>query len=229
MAVAEWISVIATLIAAASFVWGVVSWRASFLGQKKIELAEQVYELFLTCADHVRAIRNPMGYQGEGATRQRLDNETPQESQVFDQAYVVVERLEARIEDFNRLFSLMPRFQFYFGEPSAAPIIVLGKIVQEIRLASSQLRRHWLRQGGHFADEQEFQRHLERTERHEAIFWEGAAEEDPINPRLNKAVNSIKMSCTNALNPQPNFWRGIRHCSIKCWNFIKIPRTIPPQ
>lgn len=164
------ISVCATLIAAASFVWGVVSWRSSYLGQKKIELAEQVYELFLTCADHIGAIRSPFGYTGEGQPGQRAENETAEETEIYNRAYVAIERLERRREDFNKLFSLMPRFEFYFGATAAAPIKVVGDALNEIRSASNMLRHYWLRQGGHFPEREDFERHLERMHRYEAVF-----------------------------------------------------------
>ncbi|MFK0684902.1 hypothetical protein SD208_11335 [Ochrobactrum sp. BD67] len=222
----DWISVAATLIAAASFVWGVVAWRTSYLGQKKIELAEQVYELFLTCADHISAIRSPFGYVGEGASRQRAANETDEETEIYNRAYVAIERIEQRRDDFNKLFSLMPRFEFYFGAKAAAPIKAVGDVLHEIRAASNMLRVHWLQQGRPFPNPEAFNRHLERMNRYEAVFWDGSEDDDPISPRISGAVTSIKSTCTSVLNPQPNLWRGMRGGLLAFQKFFEIPEDL---
>jgi len=222
----DWISVGATLIAAASFVWGVVSWRTAYLGQKKIELAEQVYELFLTCADHLSAIRSPFGYVGEGASRQRAENESARETEIYDRAYVALERLEKRGDDFNKLFSLMPRFEFYFGPNATLPIKTLGEVLRDIRNASKMLRHYWLQQGQPFQDPGAFDRHLAQMHRHEAVFWDGGGDDDPIRPRIALAVTSIKSTCTSVLNPQPNLWRGLKRGLLKLEKFVERPKDL---
>lgn len=222
----DWITLAATVVAAASFVWGVVSWRASYLGQKKIELAEQVYELVLTCVDHVRAIRNPVGYVGEGSSRPRAENERPEESDIYDRAYVALERMESRKEDFNKLFSLSPRFEFYFSDGAAGPIREISAILREIRSASHRLRHYWLRQGGQFSTEEEFHKHLERMHAAEAIFWEGSAEEDPIEPRLARLTNEVKETCKLSIDPKVNLWWALKRILRRLDDFLRIPPNI---
>lgn len=222
----DWITLAATIVAAASFVWGVFSWRASYLGQKKIELAEQVYEISLNCVDHVRAIRSPMSYVGEGSTRQRSDNESAGESELYDRAYVALERMEGRKEDFNKLFSLMPRFEFYFGEIATKPIRDIQEILQEIRSASFRLRHYWIQQGRQFASGEEFQDHLTQMHAAEAVFWDGYNGDDPINPRLELAASQVKETCKRAIDPRVNLWWMLKRGLVRIEDFLRIPSDI---
>lgn len=207
-------------IAAGSFVWGVRAWRSSYIGQKHIELAEEVHGLFLKCTDHIRTIRSPFGFSGEGSTRKRGENETPEESEIYDRAYVAIERFVKVQEDFSKLFALAIRFELYFGKGTTRPIRTMRDIVQEIHLASRQLNRFWMAQGKPFPNDEAFEKHLERMRKAEGVFWEDSEEEETINARLFAARDEVEDICRNAIAPQANIWRSLKHGMIWLQNFF---------
>ena len=55
------------------------------------------------------------------------------------------------------------------------------------------LSQIWSRR--HFRTQEQEDQHYKSIERHEAIFYEGIEEEDPIIPRINKLVNEIEITC----------------------------------
>jgi hypothetical protein len=215
------INTASVVIAAGSFVWGVRAWRSSYIGQKRIELAEEVYGLLLKCTDHIQIIRSPFGYEGEGSTRKRAENETPEESEIYDRAYVAIERFAKVQEDFSNLFALAIRFELYFGSGAAGPIRTLREIVQEIHLASRRLNHYWRAQGKSFPNDDAFQQHLERMHEAEGVFWEDTEEVDKINPRLFAAREQIEEICRNAIAPQPNIWRSLKNGMLWVENFFE--------
>ncbi len=221
----EWINTASVALAAISFVWGVRSWRTSYVGQRQIELVEQVYELFLTCADHINAIRDPFGYSSEGSTRQAGPNETPEQKELYDRAFVAIERMEARKDSFNKLFALQPRFDLYFGDGSSDPIRELADFMGEIRRASNALRVHWTKQGTAFPSEAAFEKHLERMHKAEAVFWDSFDDDDPIRDRLRSATNKMKRTCNHAINPRQNIWDCGRRGLLWLEHLVKIPKN----
>lgn len=226
MSMVDWSTLAATTIAAASFIWGIISWRASYLGQKKIELAEQVYELSLNCADHIRAIRSPAGYIGEGSTRPRSTNESEEQRVILDNAYVALERIEARKDDFNKLFSLVPRFEFYFNENSTKHVMEISHILQEIRISSIKLSRYWINQGRDFINNEDFEKHLKKMNDAEEIFWDSFDINDPINHRLDKSISHIKDICKRSVNPNVNIWIILKKILYNIDQFFRIPPNI---
>jgi len=222
--VGDWINTVSVIIAAGSFIWGVRAWRSSYMGQKRIELAEEVHGLFLTCADHISNIRNPVGYAGEGTTRNRAKNETSEESEIYDRAHVAIERFEVVKADFFKLFALASRFDLYFGKGSSAPIRTLRDVIQEIQSASHLLRRYWLRQGKVFPNEAAFEKHLTQMHKAEGVIWQDAEDDDAIVPRVNQAVTEIEQICRHSIDPQPNLWRSIKSGMLWVERFLALQK-----
>lgn len=204
-----WATILQTasvVIAAFSFTLGISAWRRTLLGQRRFDLAEQVDEGFANIKTALSEIRSPIGYAGEGQTRpQQGVEETPEQKQLLDQAFVAIERYKDRSEHFAKLRSLRHRFALYFGDDAAEPFQELEDIVGEIVLASRRLSRLWPRQGQPMDDAQ-FASHLENMHAAEAIFWEGSEEPDPLNPRIDKMVSDIHEACRAAINPSRNIY-----------------------
>ena len=191
------------VVASASIALGINAWRRSFVGQKKIDLAEETLDEFYQARDALSAIRNPMSFGGEGSSRKRHETETEDESQILDNAFIVFERYEKYSELFSRLDSKKYRFSMYFGGENRAHFDELRAIVFEVLASSRKLSRHWLDQGRkNFTDEQ-FERHLERMHAAEAVFWEGGGPDgiDPVKDRIEILVPKIETVCQRAINP----------------------------
>lgn len=220
MQLSDWINTISVLLAVASFIWGVKAWRSAYLGQKRIELAEQVHELFIRCVQHISTIRDPISWEGEGKTRPRATNETADVSELYDRAFIAIERFSNRQEDFAKLVSLRDRCDLYFGAGSSAPIRTIDTIVGEVRSASVRLRHYWKAQGGHFPSDEVFREHLKNMHEAEAVIWEGLSTPDPIVLRLLEASEQMAKICRNAINPQPNLSLSMKRGLIWIEDFL---------
>ncbi|RUV18026.1 hypothetical protein [Mesorhizobium sp. M7A.F.Ca.MR.245.00.0.0] len=201
---ASFLQTASVVIAAISVAIGVTAWRRSALGQKRFELAERVYELFLEARDAFSHIRSPFGYGGEGSTRNKREGETEEETQLLNNAYVAIERYNNKAEVFSKLIPLKHRFSLYFGKETAEPFTELTSIINEIFLASRQLSRSWRDQGRSPMSPEEFEKHLERMHRAEGVFWEGAEDPDLLKQRIDAMVAKIERTCESVINPRRN-------------------------
>lgn len=200
-----WSSLVETLtvvVAAASVIYGVNAWRHTTIGQRRIDLAEQVLDLFRQAREDISYIRSPFSFAGEGSTRVRGQGETEADAELLDRAFVAIERMRAKQETFAKLYALRHRFELYFGVAAARPFGELNAIMNEIRLAASQLSRYWRDQGRKEFAEGEFEKHLEKMHKAEAVFWEGSEDPDPIAPRLAAMIGSIDSTCGETVNPR---------------------------
>ncbi|MEE4011736.1 hypothetical protein V1T76_06735 [Roseibium sp. FZY0029] len=214
------IQTISVIVAALSVTIGVSAWRRSLIGQKRIELAEQVIEGFHEARNALQAIRSPMGTAKEGMTRVRKEGEDAAESRILDQAYVAFERYEARSEIFSKLMAKRYRFALYFGDKAAEPFEDLNDILKQIFLASHKLARLWKAQGT--AMEQDvFEKHLKNMHAAEAIFWEGAEDPDPLNPKIETMLNNITETCRKIVNPRRTLCEDLQNNWHSVLNYLQ--------
>lgn len=209
----EFFKNISLIIASLTAVYGITSWRREFVGRRRIELAEDVLASFYEARDAIATIRSPMGYSGEGSSREPGENESPEEKKAYDQAYVVIERYNKHKELFNKIQSMRYRFIAQFGANSAKPFNGLNEIVHEIFLASNMLADLWKRQSRVPAAMDIPPGLQDAIREHEKIFWGWGGKSDPIFPRVDAAVHEIEEICQNVINPESwhvNFFKKIR-------------------
>ncbi|MBN2594022.1 MAG: hypothetical protein JXA81_10980 [Sedimentisphaerales bacterium] len=192
----EIINTLAIVIASIVAICGISAWRKEFQGKRNIELAEDVLALFYEAIDAIRAIRSPLGYLEEGATRKPQDGETPQQKQARDQAYVVRERYEKRQEVFNKLRSKRYQFKARFGTEKAKPFDDLNNIVIEIQVSADRLADIWSLDRR--SDETE-KRRLE----YESVIW-SRPENDNIAGRLDNVISDIERICRPIIKGSSN-------------------------
>lgn len=193
MSAADVITSISVAIAALSFVVGISAWKREFVGKRRIELAESVLALFYEAEDAIREMRNPFSSSEEGSTRKRAENELAEESELLDQAYVVIERYKKREKLFAQLRSMKYRVMASFGEDSGEPFNELNRVLNEIFTAARMLGSHyWPRQGRVPMDEEEFKHHLADMHKHETVFWFISEDRDEVGPRVRKAVEDFE-------------------------------------
>ena len=192
MSTADVITSISVTISALAFVLGVNAWRREHIGKKRIELAEKILANFYEAKDAIRDIRNPFSFVGEGSTRQRSETETEAESEILDKAYVVFERYKKKDKFFAELRSMKYQAMAVFGSESKEPFDEINKILNEIFAAANILGSYyWQRQGQVHMEDEEFQKHLEKMQKYEAIFWYQGKDDD-LTPRVNKTVTKIE-------------------------------------
>ena len=144
-------------------------------GRKQYELAEEVLALFYEARDKISAIRSPLGRKDETEGREEGPNETPEQKEAFDQAYVVFNRYQKHQETFNRLYALRYRFMALFKREKVAPFDELNKILTEIFIAANMLGHYWsrIRKEHLIRNHKEFDKIMANIEKYEAIFWAG--------------------------------------------------------
>ena len=174
-------------------IYGIDSWRREHKGKRQMELAEETLALFYEARDVIAYIRNIFSYSSETEGIEQGENESEERFEARKQASVVFKRYNERQELFNKIHSMRYRFMAQIGKEKAEPFDELRKIVNEIFVSARMLSQLWSRR--HFRTQEQEDKHYESIERHEAIFYEGIEEEDPIMPRIKKLVDEIEITC----------------------------------
>jgi hypothetical protein len=177
-------------------IYGISSWRREAKWKRKYELAEEVLSCFYEISDSFDIIRSQAGNSGEGKSRKRNERETPEESEILDSAYVIVERFEKEKAPFIKLRSMKYRFMALFGESAGEPFNEIDKLTRRLFIASQRLgNRYWKDQGRKNFTEKQFERHLAEMNKYEEIFWANYGEIDKFKNEVNDVVKKIENIC----------------------------------
>jgi hypothetical protein len=194
---------IGLIIASFTAIYGVNEWRRQLKGRREYELAEEVLTLVYDCRERLRSIRSPFSHTGEGSTRKADPNETPEQTELLNRAYIVFERYEQHREVFAELFALRYRFMAVFGQESAEPLEKFRQSLNEVFVSANMLPTYWLRQGRVQMGEEEFERHLKEMHEHESVFWGTLSERDHFNDKIEGFVSEIECVCSKIIRPEP--------------------------
>ena len=190
------IQTICVVIASFTAICGITSWRREAKWKRKYELAEEVLSLFYECKEKISIIRSPFGFVGEGKTRKRGENESPEDSKILDDAYVFIERYEKEKEPFLKLRALKFRFIAVFGKNSEEPFDEIWKIIREIVTAANRLGyRYWLDNVKKEFSEIGHQTHLAEMRKNEDIVWATLDENDQIVKKVDNCIKKIESYC----------------------------------
>jgi hypothetical protein len=207
----ELIKNISIIIASWTAVYGIDQWRREYRGKRQAELAEEVLSLFYEAQDAIGHIRNPFAFGGEGASRKAGENETPEEKDAFDKAFVIFERFKSHQGLFNKIHAIRYRFMAQFGVDSAKPFDNLRNITNEIQVSAQALAQLWARQNRYFRTGQQEQHHFDQIQKHEAVFWEGLEDSDPISPKLKQCVAEIETTCRGILSAKGTLYSVLNY------------------
>ncbi len=196
----ELVKNISIIIASWTAVYSIDQWRREHRGKRQAELAEEVLSLFYEAKDAIGHIRNQFSFRGEGSSRKAGENESPEEKDAFDKAFVVFERFNTHVKLFNKIHAIRYRFMAQFGVEATKPFDTLRRITNEIQVSAQMLAQLWARQNRSFGTEQQEQHHFDEIKKHEVVFWEGLKESDPINPRLKQCIEEIEKTCRDILS-----------------------------
>jgi len=179
---------------------GLDSWRRVHIGKRQLELAEETLALFYEAVDALHKMRYPGSFSFETDAIKQLDGETNQQWQARRKASIVFERYNHYQELFGKLHAMRYRFMAQIGKEQAKPFDDLQKVVNELNIAARRLARRWAKES--FPDEKLWQKHIDEIEKYEAIFWEDEVEPDPINPKLDKIIDTIEKTCSKIIQDQ---------------------------
>ena len=198
MEIAALIREISLLIGIWVAIYGIDSWRREHTGKRQIELAEETLTLFYEAKDVITYIRHPASYSSETDNLARGEDEPEEKYKARKQASIVFKRYNEHQELFNRIHSMRYRYMAQIGKDQSKPFDELRKIINEIFISARMLSRLWAQD--HFRTDEQRKKHYESIEKHEAVFWEGLEEEDPINPRLEKLITEIESTCKGVIS-----------------------------
>lgn len=178
-------------------IYGIDSWRREHKGKRQIELAEDTLALFYEAKDIIAYIRQPFSYGNETEGIERAENESDAHFDARKNASIVFKRYNENIEVFNKIHSMRYRFMAQFGREKAKPFEELHSLIKEITIAARMLARLWPKK--HFRSDEDREKHLERVQKFEEVFWDGLTEEDPINPKLEEIIVNIEKTCKSVI------------------------------
>ena len=187
------------ILASITAIYGISSWRREAKWKRKYEIAEEVLTTFYEISDKFERIRSPHSYVGEGKTRKRNEQETKEESEILDKAYIVFERFEKEKDPFIKLRSIKYRFMVLYGKESVEPFMEIEKLTSKLLFASKQLgQRYRKEQGRKEFTEKQLEKHLAKMEELENIFWSDD-EMDPFKNEINATITKIEEICGDIL------------------------------
>ena len=196
----DWIELIkqvSILIAIWVAIYGIDSWRREHIGKRQMELAEDALALFYEAADAIKHIRHPASFSHEIDDIERGENESEKDYDARKTASIVFKRYNDHQELFNKLHAMRYRFMAQVGKQEAKPFDDIRTIVNEITISARMLARLWPRD--YFRTDEQLKKHQEQIEKHEAVFWEGLEEDDPINPRVETVLKEIESTCQSVI------------------------------
>jgi hypothetical protein len=168
---------------------GLRTWRQEQIERRQCELAEEALALMYEAQEVFASIRHPASYGGEGSSRIQGENETPEEKQARDLAFVPIERINSFGDFFGRVVSVRPRFRAMFGKDADGPLAEILGIRGQIVLAVRMLRRL---EGRDVPDDpQKAEEHHQRIQKNEAIKWSDE-DNDEIEATLAQASKRME-------------------------------------
>jgi len=198
-------TIMATIIAAGTAVWGIRAWRLEYTGKRRIDLAEGVLTLVYEIQDVLISVRSPLGHSEDGQTCPEMPDAIDKEKAMLCTAYIPIERCNSRTELFARLRSLRYRFMALNGKDAGIPFDELNSIRHQLAkpFYSMQIRLKALHRKIKTTDPKEYDQMLEDL-------WENWTNErnreeysddgnDPVLKQCNIVIEKFEVLCRKAI------------------------------
>ena len=191
---------VALLIASIVALYGISAWKREHVGKKRIELAEEVLELFYKVREIIQDARNDLAWSDDLApSREQQEGETAEEKRTRDYAHAYMYRYSIRQETFDQLEAKRHRFIVYF-QSARQPFKDLARIIGRVRGAVRTLARLEGRSTKHLDAKAREKSDAYIQEAHEIIWDHG--EDDQITTDLNRVVGEIEAICRPEIERQ---------------------------
>jgi hypothetical protein len=115
---------------------GLTKWQIENIGKKKVDLAEELLASIYDARDRVSQVRSPLGYLGEGQTREQAKDETPEQKHALDTAFSTLERYNMHREFFATLNAKRYRAKALFGDALEEQFRELFSAINEVLFAA---------------------------------------------------------------------------------------------
>lgn len=160
---------------------------------RRSQFAEEVLADFYNARDIFRGARRAFSLGEEGSTRPNRDFEDNNEQLRRDAIYAPYERLNKEREFLSTLHAKRFRAEALFGSGAIPPFFAFVEAHNTVAMATGEL----LEQFGRDDIDREWTKQL-RAE----IGWTRKAD-DPINPKLDLAVNTMEEICRPIIEGRP--------------------------
>ena len=197
----EWLEIlklISIIVAIWVAIYGIDAWRREHVGKRQLELAEDTLALFYEASDAIKHMRHPISHSPETEEIERGETESDANYQARKNASVVFYRYNQYQKLFNKIHESRYRFMAQIGKTEAVPFDDLRYIINEIAISARMLARLWARD--YFRTDEQWEKHQAQIDKHEAVFWDGLEENDPINPRVDKVIEDIEKTCQSIIS-----------------------------
>lgn len=187
---------ISSIVVAIATWRGLGTWRKELRGEIRYKLAERVLRLFYEARDHIRYMRSPGGWGGDGSTREPQTEESEETKKLRDQAYTIFERFEPGKGVFSELHSLRYRFEAIFKKEDIEPFIEIQKLLNKLFLAGRSLMNLWPKQARLEKCGNNTTQLDKDIKRAELVFWESGGDKDRIQTELDEIITRIEAICS---------------------------------
>jgi len=114
-----------TIVAIAGLlgIFGLWQWRHELIGKRKFEVASRLMMLALQFRDQFRFVRNPGTWANETLERQKATDETPQESQLRDEYFARMKRVQNLQPLLQQLLHASWEAETFLGDDDAKLVV----------------------------------------------------------------------------------------------------------
>ena len=183
---------ISLIIASIVAIYGINSWRREAKWKRKYELAEEVLANMYEAQQAIRNIRSPFGYQNEGNSRKVEENETPEQTKAYNQAYVVSERYKNNNVSLQKIHALKFRFIALYGKEHEQHFNKFHQTINQIFSSADQIAQVNL---GFY----DFDKDLRRStikDNNEILYLKITdLENDLVDKGIQNAIDEIEEAC----------------------------------
>lgn len=186
---------VAVIGASVAAIVGINVWRREHIGKRRIELAEEVLVNLYKAQEGFERIRQPGFHDGEGGTRKGYPDETERERELYNTAFIIMERYNNRIETFKPIFALKYKFKAVFGPEDYKVFEQFESVVWTIRDAWIE-RAHLLKERDQIEDNPQALLHWEkRWNMNSRIYEASEDDQDPIAKKIAYVISEVEKIC----------------------------------
>ena len=159
--------------------------------KRRQDLAEELLESFYKIRDVVRAVRVPMSYQDEAASRPQTEYEPEHVARLRNTYYAPLARLDTHRADIAALLAKRYRSAAWFGAAAEEPFQDVHEALTDIAISAQTL----IRNAGSTlpSTDREF------WQEQEGNIWARRLNPDPIDAKIASAITKIEAICRPAL------------------------------
>lgn len=181
--------------ASVAAVLGINAWKREHLGKRRIELAEEVLVNLYKAQEVLERIRQPHFQPGEGSTRIGHVDETERERELYNTAFIIMERYNKNIETFKPIYALQYKFKAVFGPEDYKVFEEFKSVFWTIREAFIQ-RANLLKERDQIGESSQKLLDWEELWRVNARIYEASdGGDDPIARQIANVIAKVEKIC----------------------------------